>query len=151
MRAGAKRRTKTSSLRIDRQSSFESAMVSFVKSSALVACLIAVHFLSDHEVLGSSGLKRTVGEGLSHGTFVRHPSHYLNVDKIGSYLAHGVLDCGRACVHQLPCVSFNVAAQPDVSGHLVCELLASDKYNSSDQFHENPFFHHYSIDVSFFY
>ncbi|XP_068679247.1 epidermal growth factor-like protein 6 [Montipora foliosa] len=41
--------------------------------------------------------------------------------------------------------SYNLAAKPDINGKLLCELLPSDKYNNSDKFVSNEFFHHFSI------
>ena len=95
-------------------------------------------------------LKSKTGEGgLAYANFVRDPFHYLNATKVGSSLVDDVDACNFACVGDPSCVSLNVAAQPDVHGHLLCELLATDKYNSSDKFKENPGFHHYSVAVRF--
>ena len=112
------------------------------------ASLFVIHFLSEHEVSGAKH-KRTTGQGISYANFVRDQFHHLNATKVGSSLVTKVSGCTLACVDEPSCVSFNVAAKPvDNFGHLLCELLATDKYNASDQFHENPDFHYYSIYVS---
>ena len=112
-----------------------------------IASLFVIHFLSEHEVSGAKN--KEMGQGLSYANFVRDPFHHLNATIVGSSLVSKVSACNLACVDEPSCVSFNVAAKPvDNFGHLLCELLATDKYNASAQFHENPDFHHYSIHVS---
>ena len=113
-----------------------------------IASLFVIHFLSaEREVSGAKN--KEMGQGLSYGNFVRDPFHHLNATIVGSSLVSKVSGCGLSCVDERTCVSFNVAAKPvDNFGHLPCELLATDKYNASDQFHENPDFHYYSIHVS---
>ena len=112
-----------------------------------IASLFVIHFLSEHGVSGAKN--KEMGQGLSYANFVRDRFHYLNATKVGSSLVSEVSGCGLSCVDERTCVSFDVGAKPaDIIGHLVCELLATDKYNASDQFHENPDFHYYSIHVS---
>ena len=112
-----------------------------------IASLFMIHFLSEHEVSGAKN--KEMGQGLSYANFVRDPFHHLNATIVGSSLVSKVSACNLACVNEPSCVSFNVAAKPvDNFGHLLCELLATDKHNASDQFHENPDFHYYSIHVS---
>ena len=124
---------------------------SVARGALFLACVFAMHCLSVRDVLCAEGLKRTaVGEGFSYGNFVRDQFHYLNATKVGSSLVQDVEVCNVACVANPSCVSFNVAAEPDIHGHLLCELLATDKYNSSDQFVAHPEFHHHSIYVSRF-
>ena len=120
-----------------------------LRHALLSASLFVIHFFSLNEVSGAKN-KKTTGQGLSYANFVRDPFHYLNATKVGSSLVKKALDCNFACVDNPSCVSLNVAAQTDIYGHLLCELLATDKYNSSGQFKENPGFHHYSIYVSSF-
>ena len=111
---------------------------------------LIVHFFSLNEVSGAKNNKRNTGQGLSYANFVRDPFHYLNATKVGSSLVANVALCNLDCLANPSCVSLNVAAEPDIYGHLLCELLATDKYNSSDQFHKNPEFHFYSLYVSSF-
>ena len=113
-----------------------------------LASVFVMHFLSEHEVSGAK-YKRTTGQGVSYVNFVREPFRYLNATKVGTSLVADVAFCNIACLSNPSCVSFNVAVQPvDNFGHLLCELLATDKYNASDQFHENPGFDYYGIYVS---
>ena len=120
-----------------------------LRHALLFACLFVIHIFSLNEVSGAKN-RETTGQGLSYANFVRDPFHYLNATKVGSSFVTKASACNLACVDNPSCVSFNVAAEPDIYGHLLCELLATDKYNSSDQFKENPGFHHYSIYVSSF-
>ena len=117
-----------------------------MRLALLFAPIFVIPFSLD-EVSGAKNQERNTGGALSYANFVRDPFHYLNATKVGSSLVTKVSACNLACVDNPSCVSFNVAAQPDIYGHLLCELLATDKYNSSDQFKENPDFHYYSIYV----
>ena len=124
-----------------------------LRCAQLFVSLFVIHVFSLNEVSGAKNMKKTTGQGISYANFVRDPFHYLNATKICSSLVHVDacnVDCGAACLSDPSCVSFNVAARPDIHGHLPCEILATDKYNSSDQFQQNQEFHHYSIYVSFF-
>ena len=114
------------------------------------ACVFAAFFCSNNKVSCAEGLKRTSGQEISFANFVHHQFQYLNVSlAVPSYFVHEVSACGLACVESLGCFSFNTAAHPDINGHFLCELLASDKYNSSEKLQPHPSFHHYSIYVSF--
>ena len=121
-----------------------------LRHSLYFTSLFVIHFFSEHIVSGAKNYKKNTGQGLSYANFVRDPFHYLNATKVGSSLVTKASACNLACVDNPSCVSFNVAAEPDIYGHLLCELLATDKYNSSDQFKENPDFHYYSVHVSSF-
>ena len=110
--------------------------------------LFTIHFFFLNEASGAKNNKRNTGQGLSYANFVRDPFHYLNATKVGSSLVHKASACNLACLSNPSCVLLNVEAEPN--GHFRCELLATDKYNSSDQFKENPEFHYYSLYVSSF-
>ena len=105
-------------------------------------------FFLESGVLFTEGLKGNFAGEFPFANFVHHPFRYLNATKIGSHLVHEVEACNFACVGDKSCVSLNVAAHPDIHGHFLCELLSSDKYNSSGQFLPHPDFDHYSIHVS---
>ena len=122
-----------------------------IRRALSFASLFVIHVFSEHEVLCAKNNEKNIGHGVSYANFVRDAFHYLNATKVGSSLVTKVSGCTLACVDEPTCVSFNVAAQPvDNFGHLLCELLATDKYNASEQFRENPEFHYYSIYVSSF-
>ena len=72
---------------------------------------------------------------------------YLNITKLGSELVEYGDECGFACLEIPSCISYNLAAFPDINGQSLCELLPSDKYNNSDKFASNKSFHHFSIPV----
>ena len=69
-------------------------------------------------------------------------------DSVSMTRVQTLTDCGIACVKSKSCFSFNIAIRPDNYGYFVCELLASDKYQKSDDFIFSDNFHHYSIVVS---
>ena len=97
----------------------------------------------------AKGLQRDRAKlGIAYANFIDHKFHYLNASQIGSALVSTFIDCSVACTKTVSCFSFNLAASPDIDGKLWCELLATDKYNASDKFQVNQFFHHYSIYVS---
>ena len=120
----------------------------FLRQVLLFVCVFAVHLFSEHEVLSAKKWERKDDGSFAFANFARNFFHYLNVTKVGSHLVHAMEICAYMCVDNLFCFSYNVAAQPDINGHFVCQLLASDVYNSSDQLLPHPDFHHYSIEVS---
>ena len=85
----------------------------------------------------------------SYINFVENPFHHLDVNPIVSSSVTESSQCAWACVETVTCFSFNVAAQPDIEGRTLCELLPTDKYNASDKFKANSSYHHYST-VSFY-
>ena len=91
-----------------------------------------------------SALYRNPTGDFSVGDFKRNPFHYLWVKKITLSMVADQLDCTFLCVGEPKCYSFNMAAYPDSKGLYRCELLATDKYRASKQFHANATFHHYS-------
>ena len=85
---------------------------------------------------------------ISFNAFVKHSLHHLYVDPIAWSSVIKVSKCAWACVETVTCFSFNVATQPDIKGLTLCELLPTDKYNASDKFKANSFYHQHSILVS---
>lgn len=57
------------------------------------------------------------------------------------------LDCGFVCTKLNRCFSFNFGITPDVNGKHICEVLSTDKYNSSEQLRPSLNSHHFSIMV----
>ena len=114
----------------------------------ICACLyFAALVLSEQQGQYVSVLERNTD--LSYANIVKDLFHYLNASKVGSSLVTQLSDCAFACLGVVTCFSFNIVASPDSDDNLLCELLATDKYNVSDKFHANPHFHHYGIYVSF--
>ena len=121
--------------------------VLFANGILFIACFSVGHLRFD--ILRAEGLQRTTsGEKRSHGNFVHHVSHYLNVGKIATYSVRKQRACASYCVNSDSCFSFNVAAHPDSDWNFLCEILSSDKYSQSAQLRPNPSFSHFSIDVS---
>jgi len=96
----------------------------------------------------NSALYRNPAGDFSVGDFKRNPFHYLWAEKITSSTVGDHFDCTFLCVAEAKCYSFNMAAYPDSKGLYLCELLASDKYRKTKEFHTNATFHHYSPWVS---
>ena len=96
---------------------------------------------------GSKALKRHAREGVSYANFALHKFRYLNLAPVVSTLVKEPRDCGKLCVDHSSCFSTNLAAFRDQNGKMTCELLPSDKYNSSSKFIDNAMFHHQSIKV----
>ncbi len=110
--------------------------------------LVLVFFLSANITMvfamEDSALYRNPTGDFSVGDFKRNPFHYLWVKKITSSMVADLLDCTFLCVAEPKCFSFNMAADPDLKGLYLCELLATDKYRATKKFHANATFHHYS-------
>lgn len=111
----------------------------------VLKCSILYHILhGDGQSLSSS----------RHSThrfinFVKHSFNYLSATKISNKLAVRSFDeCGIQCVRTSTCLSVNMASSSDDNGVYWCEILASDKYMSSESFKPSPNSHHFSIMVS---
>ena len=119
----------------------------------IVWCVIsAFSFLNrihsqDVHLLKAKSLKRDLKLGIAYANFVVEKSRYLNVSSLGAGSVQRAGECGQACVQTLPCFSFNLASSPDIDGTLWCELLPTDKYNSSAKLQVSEHFDHYSIRV----
>ena len=115
------------------------------RHALLLASIFVLHLFSEHEVVAS---RKSQEVGLFHHNFIRHSFHFLNVTEIDTFFVHQLIDCAFSCLRTVSCVSFNMAAYADANSTFLCELLASDKYNSSIEFLPHPHLHHHSIDVS---
>ena len=73
----------------------------------------------------------------------------LNISQVlASFDVTDYIDCAFECLANLACFSSNFAILADNgTGHHVCHLLASDKYNHSSRFVPSDEFHHYAIEV----
>ena len=86
--------------------------------------------------------------GVRYANFKEDKFSYLNITILGYSHVDRTPQCSLPCLETPTCFSYNLAAKPDINGKLLCELLPSDKYNNSDKFVSNEFFHHFSIAVS---
>ncbi|XP_078363506.1 uncharacterized protein LOC144647595 [Oculina patagonica] len=77
--------------------------------------------------------------------FIDHFFHVLDVPELESTLVTDRNVCLRRCLKDQRCFSTNLAANPDIKGNYVCELLPTDKYNASNSFGPSQYFHHYSL------
>ena len=77
------------------------------------------------------------------GNFICNPFRYLWEEKLASSMVADRSHCALLCVNKPKCYSFNMAAYPDFKGLYRCELLATDKYRSTERFHANSSYHHY--------
>ena len=80
-----------------------------------------------------------------HANFVKHPRTFLDVSPIAIKRVHDALYCAFNCLRKGRCFSFNVAVFPDADGKYECQLLATDKYDSSDNLKSTKQFNHHSI------
>ena len=75
--------------------------------------------------------------------------HHLNVTRpLVDTFVDGYLDCSFACLENMLCISFNVAASPDDKGKFRCELLPSTSSNNPANLTADPHSHLYQIKVS---
>ena len=82
-----------------------------------------------------------------HANFVEHLHTILNVSAIILHKVSDALSCAFNCLENARCISYNVAVFPDADGKYECQLLATDKYNSSDNLTSTKEFNHYSVQV----
>ena len=118
-----------------------------LRSPILVVVVVVVFFSALEEpdkTIGRGG----PSDGISYVNFVEDKFFFLNITALGGDTVDDMPECSFACLDTPSCLSFNLAAFPDISNKLLCELLPSDKYNSSDKFMQSDTFHHFSIAVS---
>ena len=80
-----------------------------------------------------------------HANFVEHPRTFLDVSPIAIKRVHDALYCAFNCLRKGRCFSYNVAVFPDADDKCECQLLATDKYNSSHNLKSTQQFNHHSI------
>ena len=113
--------------------------VSFLRSCAL----LSLWFSSRPKSLPSS--RRACTVVLSRQTnFVEHLHTILDVSAIILHKVFDAFSCALSCLENARCISYNVAVFPDADGKYECQLLATDKYNSSDNLKSTKEFKHYS-------
>ena len=79
--------------------------------------------------------------------YLKHHNQSLNVTPIVSINVLNNLWCTDLCSREQGCFSFNLAIAP-INDMFECQLLPTDKYNSSSKFENNKNFIHYSMEVS---
>jgi hypothetical protein len=87
-----------------------------------------------------------------YAAFIRFPNSKLNVGGNAMMYVESPTQCALGCAVNLTCQSFNLGTQPvlfDRKMQFACELLPTNKFNSSSNFQTlDANFHHYTIQVS---
>jgi len=71
--------------------------------------------------------------------------YYLHVSRVGTFTVYDAFDCTFECLNNPSCVSVNMAASRGANDELWCELLSSDKYRNSSEYHGNKSSHHFAM------
>ncbi|KAL9989597.1 hypothetical protein ACROYT_G004162 [Oculina patagonica] len=100
-------------------------------------------FLPLQQTFATKSIQRNTNFRFAH--FIDHFFHVLDVPELDSTLVTDRNVCLRRCLKDQRCFSTNLAANPDINGNYVCELLPTDKYNASNSFGPSQYFHHYSL------
>ncbi|KAL9989594.1 hypothetical protein ACROYT_G004159 [Oculina patagonica] len=100
-------------------------------------------FLPLQQTFATKSIQRNTNFRFAH--FIDHFFHVLDVPELDSTLVTDRNVCLRRCLKDQRCFSTNLAANPDINGNYVCELLPTDKYNASNSFGLSQYFHHYSL------
>ena len=125
-----------------------SIFLALVDSSVLYFFAILIFRVkSEIFIDGSKSLKRHTKNGFSYANFETNKFFYLNITPLGSASVKGVYECGLLCLAHSWCFSTNFASLFREKGEILCELLPSDKYNSSDKLVFSSVFNHLSIKV----
>ena len=103
------------------------------------------------EASHSAGLLRDMNNPIRYAQFLEHFHHVLDVPKIERVAVHTAAHCVLRCLNNDRCFSANTGAFHQPNGNISCDLLPTDKYNSSEKFKANYTFHHYSIMVGIKY
>jgi len=115
------------------------------KLPAIVKNYLFVLAICEAFPIACKGFNQGSSDDLVYVNYVVDEFSYLNITSVSANLIEDENECGFACLEITSCFSYNLAASPDSNGKLLCELLPSDKYNNSDKFVSNKFFHHFSI------
>ena len=109
--------------------------------------ILVFHVKCEFFVDTLNSLRRHTKNGFSYANFETKQFSYLNMTPLGSASVKGVYECGILCLEHSSCFSTNFASFPREKGEILCELLPSDKYNSSDKLVFSSVFNHLSIKV----
>ncbi|KAK3753642.1 hypothetical protein QZH41_014756 [Actinostola sp. cb2023] len=82
---------------------------------------------------------------IGYANFVKHENSSLNVSVALNGFVRLVGECAYVCINSSNGFSFNFAANADIHGRHICEILSTDKYNDSANFISKTGFRHYSI------
>ncbi|XP_031559071.1 uncharacterized protein LOC116295413 [Actinia tenebrosa] len=117
-----------------------------------VLCVAVTFRSTSSEVLqvavANKSLHRTPEFGFAY--FVFQPNSKLEIEYPSQFHAPNYKPCALACARNMTCLSFNFGKKPlflyQGQAQYLCELLPTDKYNSSSKYQsQNSDFDHYSI------
>ena len=83
--------------------------------------------------------------GIDYVHFIEEKLSFLYITALAKIVVEDSSECAFSCLENLACFSFRVAAFPDKAGKFTCEILTSDKYNSSENYLPSKIFHHFRI------
>ena len=113
--------------------------------SILFINVLFLHDLNQRNVCQATILQR--GEqGFAY--FNEHLFHALGVLMIDSKEVFDAWQCLLECIRNPHCFSINIAVDDNKDRRFTCDLLPTDKYNSSSYFEPSRFHHHFSLTVS---
>ena len=109
--------------------------------------LTCAHSAQSENQAVTPNLNRDFEGGILSAIFVPEKSRYLNVSPIAVASVYCALECSQLCLPITECFSFNLASSSEGAGKRECQLLSTDKFNSSEQLEVNQEYDHYSIKV----
>ncbi|XP_068736764.1 uncharacterized protein [Montipora capricornis] len=117
----------------------------FLKASLTILIIVPSYAVATEKKADKAISRGEPNNDVSFVNFKEDKFSYLNITILGYSHVDWMPQCSFACLETPTCFSYNLAAYPDINGKLLCEVLPSDKYNNSDKFMSNEFFHHFSI------
>ncbi|KAL9968721.1 hypothetical protein ACROYT_G020840 [Oculina patagonica] len=84
---------------------------------------------------------RDLANGISYANFVKYDKTRLDTEQLASVTAKSSTECGGKCLLNKNCFSVNYGG---IGGH-ECQLLAADKFDSSDKMTDDENFQHFSV------
>ncbi|XP_068736765.1 uncharacterized protein [Montipora capricornis] len=117
----------------------------FLKASLLILTIVHSYAVATEKKADKAISRGEPNNDVSFVNFKEDKFSYLNITILGYSHVDWMPQCSFACLETPTCFSYNLAAYPNINGKLLCEVLPSDKYNNSDKFMSNEFFHHFSI------
>ena len=111
------------------------------------AWLINIAYCRDVNQISTTNLKRDSYNDVFSANFIQEARRRLSASPILTARVEDSLECGQSCARNFLCFSFNLALAPNGEGGRLCELLSTDKFNSSNKLQMSDNFDHYSIKV----
>ena len=129
----------------------EKGFETILSLSFALLCMITTTHAETTQVIKAKNFWRDTGTGVSYGNFKKHDHHRLfpsGPAEVFTKLVSKTSECIQACLAESSCWSVNVERRPNRDKKLRCEILSTDKYNSSaDDLKDDGEFDHYSIEV----